>query len=297
MEAIGTLAGGIAHDFNNVLSVILGYAELAKTHIDNPQKVTNDINSIITGAKKAADLVNQILTIGRKTKFEMRPLKLSLIIRETLKLLRSTLPSTIEIVEDLSSNAFILANSTNIHQVIMNLCTNAFHAMGDAGGTLAITLSQIKLDDYQIPDLNIPKGDYLKLTIKDSGGGIEPHILNKIFEPYFSTKEPGKGTGLGLAVVSGIIKEHKGYIKVESQKSEGASFHIFFPVYTKEDTHFVETSTSQSIVKGSGTILLVDDENEIVNVMTAHLERGIRGDFSYQPSTSIRGFQGKPRQL
>ncbi len=273
MEAIGTLAGGIAHDFNNILSGIFGYSQLAKMNIDDPEKTKNNLEQIVKGAQKATDLVKQILTFSRKSEHEMHPLKIFIEVKEAIKLLRSTIPSTIEIQENIVSKAAVLADLTQVHQVVMNLCTNAYHAMMKKGGVLSVDLNEIKImSTDSIPDLDILPGNYLKLEISDTGSGMNPETLDKIFEPYFTTKEPGEGTGLGLAVVLGIVKEHNGFIKAYSKPGKGSSFHVYFPIF--EDQINSDNLQEKKDIMQGGTekIMLVDDEIAILETMQGLLE-------------------------
>jgi len=272
MEAIGTLAGGIAHDFNNILSGIFGYSQLAKMHIDDPVKTTKNIDQIINGAQKATDLVKQILTFSRKSKHEMQPLKIFIEVKEAIKLLRSSIPSTIEIKENIDSKATILADLTMIHQVVMNLCTNAYHSMREKGGVLSVTLEETQISNTNIiPDLNILPGAYLKLEVSDTGSGMSPETLDKIFEPYFTTKEIGEGTGLGLAVVLGIVDKHNGYIKAYSRPGKGTTFHVYFPVLENQiDSNLQEEENT--IQGGTEKIMVVDDEQHILEITKEFLE-------------------------
>ena len=211
MEAIATLAGGIAHDFNNILSAIIGFAELAKAQLSADSPVLADIEEILTAGNRAKDLTKHILAFSRQTEHERIPLALHLVVKEVLSLLRSTLPSTIEIREDAASSGMILGDSTQIHQVIMNLCTNAYHAMRETGGVLEVGLKEMTLDSEmmrQYPDL-VP-GNYVRLTVSDTGCGMTPEVVSRIFDPYYTTKIEDEGTGLGLAVVHGIVTNHGG---------------------------------------------------------------------------------------
>ncbi len=226
MEAIGTLAGGIAHDFNNILGAIMGYSELIKMKLPEESDLISDLDQVIRAGGRARDLVQQILTVGRQQRQEQRPVQIRYIIREALNLLSATLPSTIEIREDLAKDAGIVnADPTQVHQVIMNLCTNAGHAMGDDGGVLEVKLQNVdfrllnadlKSDEKRSKiqklrsKIGLGPGLYLRLTVSDTGSGMTPQVLEKIFDPYFTTKEPGEGTGLGLSVVQGIVKGHGG---------------------------------------------------------------------------------------
>ena len=284
MEAIGTLAGGIAHDFNNILSGIFGYSQLAKIHIDDPGKTTKNIDQIINGAQKATDLVKQILTFSRKSEHKMQPLKIFIEVKEAIKLLRSSIPSTIEIKENIDSKATVLADLTQIHQVVMNLCTNAYHAMRKKGGVLSVSLEETQISNTNnIPDLNILPGTYLKLKISDTGPGMSPETLNKIFEPYFTTKEIGEGTGLGLAVVLGIVEEHNGYIKAYSKPGKGTTFHVYFPVLEDQiDSNL--PGKNHTIQGGTEKIMVVDDEQSILEITQECLE-----DYGYTVSTFSDG--------
>ncbi|ACN14613.1 two component protein (response regulator/sensory box histidine kinase) [Desulforapulum autotrophicum HRM2] len=267
MEAIGTLSGGIAHDFNNILSGIFGFSQLAKTHIDHPEKAKKDIDQIITGAQRATELVQQILAFSRQSESLKYPLEASVVIKETLKLLRSTIPSTIAIKENIVSKAKILAVPTQIHQIVMNLCTNAYHAMSETGGFLFISLKEIVFSKKDcVPELNIVPGKYLDLEISDTGHGIDSMILQKIFDPYFTTKEPGKGTGLGLAVIFGIVKESKGHITVHSEPGQGSTFHVYLPIVDGPLAIHIPENEGKTPLSGQETIMFVDDEEALREV-------------------------------
>ncbi|SPD74529.1 putative Histidine kinase [uncultured Desulfobacterium sp.] len=240
MEAIGTLAGGIAHDINSILYGIIGYAEIARYHqIEEGHPALLSLDEIIKASDRAANLVKQILTFSRRKRHEKIKFKLTTIINETLGLLRPTMPPSIEIKEQIKTNAdFILADPGEIHQVMMNLCTNAAYAMRDTGGTLMIDLDSRQLNDEDIalyPGLN--PGPYLVLTVSDNGHGIDHAIIERIFDPYFTTKPAGEGTGLGLAVVHGIVKACGGAISVESEPGKGASFEILLPLFQDENVN------------------------------------------------------------
>ena len=266
MEAIGTLAGGIAHDFNNILSGIFGYVQLAQFHILQPELVEKDLEKVLEGAKRASLLIKQILTFSRHKGNDRRPLVVLPLIQETLKLLRSVIPSNIEIKNNIVSKAMILADSTQIHQLALNLCTNAYQAMGNLGGVLTIGLNEVVLGKDQLgQEQNLLPGKYLKFEVSDTGPGIEEAIQNKIFDPYFTTKKTGKGTGLGLAMVAGIVKKHNGFIIVYSQPGDGTIFKVFLPVIdfklSMEKPTIGENVTSYS---GNETVMLVDDEIDIL---------------------------------
>ena len=265
MEAIGTLAGGIAHDFNNILSGIFGYSQLALRHTDDPVKSKEYIDQIIKGAQRAAGLIQQILTFSRRTEHEKHSLNISLVVKESLKLLRSSLPATIEIKEIISSRAKVLADPTQIHQVMMNLCTNAYHAMREAGGVLTVELAEVTISQRsEVPDLNIEPGEYLRLEIRDTGHGMDTETLDKIFDPYFTTKAPEEGTGLGLALVYGIVEDHGGSIRASSSPDRGTCFQIFLPQVREKSPSQKHPELPASLEGGTETIMVVDDEESIL---------------------------------
>ncbi len=295
MEAIGTLAGGIAHDFNNILSGIFGYAQLAEINSEKDDKTKQYIKRIVKGAQRATALVQQILTFSRQTEYEKQPLMISITIKEALKLLRASIPTTIDIKTDITSRARVMADPTRIHQVIMNLCTNAYHAMGDTGGVLTVTLHEIELvKQDSFPDLNMVEGKYLKLTVEDTGHGIDEKIIEKIFDPYFSTKETGKGTGLGLALVQAIVDEHNGFLELESEPHRGTSFHIYLPVVEDEIQQGSAPMNGDSLVKGNEKIMFVDDEESIRSVFKDALEGyGYKVDIYNDGLLALEGFKKK----
>jgi PAS domain S-box-containing protein len=272
MEAIGTLAGGIAHDFNNILAAILGYSEIVKAQLPDNGQIRKDIDQVICAANRASDLVRQILTFSRHTKEEFKPLNIQLIIQEVLNLIRSSLPTTIHLKENIdAANGLILADSTLIHQVLMNLCTNAKHAIGEAIGTLSVSLSEVQVTGSDIiadcPQLK--HGAYLDFEISDTGCGMDGLTQTKIFDPFFTTKKTEKGTGLGLAVVHGIIKQHKGEITVSSKPGQGTTFHIYLPITDREPQ--TERLAIENIPRGSERILLVDDETVVAHMIQRSL--------------------------
>jgi PAS domain S-box-containing protein len=273
LEAIGTLAGGIAHDFNNILSAIIGYSELARLDAEGHPGVQAHLQEVLKGAKRARDLVKQILTFSRQGQQERKPILIGTVVKEALRLLRATLPTTIDIRQQIQPDCGpVEADPTQIHQVLMNLCTNSAHAMRETGGTLEVELRAATLDRLAAgrhPDLR--PGPYLELTVKDSGHGIRPEALERIFDPYFTTKEKGEGTGLGLAVVQGIVKSHGGAVTVESRPGAGAAFHILLP--SLEVAPEVEHEAAIPMSMGRERILLVDDENDLVEIGKLMLER------------------------
>ena len=264
IEAIGTLAGGIAHDFNNILSGILGYAQLAEMNLDNSIKAKGHMAQIVKGAQRAAGLIQQILTFSRQTEYEKHPLSLYLVVKEALKLLRSSIPTSIEINEEIVSKARVLADPTQMHQVIMNLCTNAYHAMGETGGVLTVKLDEVDISNTRdVFEHGMNNGRYLELEIIDTGLGMDKKTLLKAFDPYFTTKEVGKGTGFGLALVHAIVEEHEGYIKVKSSVGQGSSFYVYLPVVKPEADHSANLKEEKSLQGGTEKIMVVDDEEDI----------------------------------
>lgn len=275
MEAIGTLAGGIAHDFNNILTAILGYTELALGEIDNPEKLKKHLDEVFKGGNRAKELVQQILAFSRKSAKQLEPLRVQIIVKEVLKLLRSSIPATIEIKQNIDSDCdIVLADPTQIHQVIMNLCTNAYQAMRETGGILTISLQAIHFSKKDVStEMHLEPGSYLKLDIGDTGVGIPKEFKDRIFEPYFSTKEKGEGTGLGLAVVHGIVTNLKGEITVFSEPERGTTFTVYLPTAEAEEKIDPEENLTTSFPTGSGHILLVDDDEVIVNLNKTLLEK------------------------
>jgi PAS domain S-box-containing protein len=277
MEAIGTLAGGIAHDFNNILAVILGYADLAKEDAPPGTSFNKDIDQILIAANRAKNLVKQILDFGRQTQAVRYPIKVQPLVKEGLKMLRSSIPSTISMTENIDMDCgAILADPTQVHQILMNLCTNAYQAMEATGGILSVTLKEttIETDDKSLPPF-LASGQYVKLTVSDTGEGISPDVLDKIFEPYFTTKDIGKGTGMGLAIIHGIMQHYDGDITVESQLGEGSIFHVYFPLVAQEVLSEIEKH--QNIPLGSERILLVDDE-----VLLCEMGQDLLGRLGYK---------------
>ena len=274
MEAIGTLAGGIAHDFNNILSIIFGFIDLALMDIDSPERITSDLDELKKAALRAKELIKQILTISRQTEQEKQPVRISLIADEALKLLRSTIPSSIEMRNEISSRSAVLADATQIHQIIMNLCTNAYHAMGDKGGILTVSVKDFFVSDEDIALCNrLRPGLYVRIEVSDTGHGMDEKTKERIFEPYFTTKKTGEGTGLGLAVVHGIVESNEGVINVYSEVTAGTSFHIYLPVYGGESVQGEIRNEIQYNMKGEERILFIDDEKIITDIANDALSR------------------------
>ncbi|MCG8637196.1 MAG: DUF3365 domain-containing protein [Desulfobacterales bacterium] len=273
METIGTLAGGIAHDFNNILFPISGHAEILLTDVGEDDPARESINEIYTGAMRAKELVNQILTFSRQESTEMKLMKIQHIIKEALKLIRSTIPTTIEIKQHVRNEcAPITADPTQIHQIVMNLATNAYHAMEETGGILSVALSEADIRDKEDLLWEMMPGSYVCLTVGDTGVGMTDDLIDKIFDPFFTTKEKGKGTGMGLSVVHGIVTGMGGGIKVESTPGQGTRFTIYFPAEKK----ICEDGMVKPVlpVKGGDEhILLVDDEKTILDMEKQVLKR------------------------
>ncbi|TFG37821.1 MAG: transporter substrate-binding domain-containing protein, partial [Desulfobacterales bacterium] len=273
MESIGTLSGGIAHDFNNILSAIIGYAELVKQRLTKDSEIWIHQQQVIRAGLRARDLVQQILAFSRHAPQEYKPLKIHLFVKEALKLLRSTIPTTIEIKQSINPDCgTIMADSTQIHQIMMNLCTNAYQAMRETGGVLAVGLNEVEVreDDY-LTGLHLAPGRYVMLEVSDTGPGIRPEIKNRIFEPYFTTKDKGEGTGMGLAVAHGIVKSHHGHISVYSEPGKGTTFHVYLPCVAME-SNTAEVEVVGTVPRGHERILLVDDEEEIIRISQHILE-------------------------
>jgi PAS domain S-box-containing protein len=267
MEAIATLAGGIAHDFNNILFSISGYTELCLENIEKNSSTYNHLKEVLTASQRANDLVKQILTFSRQSEQDVRPISIVPVIKEALKLLTASLPSTIEIKEDIpTSEATIMGDPTQVHQILMNLGTNAAHAMRPKGGTLTVKVEDTALDDdIVLGHEDVSPEKYLKLTISDTGVGMDHAQMERIFDPYFTTKEATGGTGLGLAVVHGIVKKYGGFIEVQSDVGVGTTFQVFLP---KVDFDVIEELESKwPVPKGDERILFVDDEKSLAEVV------------------------------
>jgi PAS domain S-box-containing protein len=273
MEAVGTLAGGIAHDFNNILGIIIGNAELAIDDVPEWNPARHNLEEVRKACIRARDVVRQILTFSRQASPQLKPVKITPIITESLNLIRSSIPSTIEIRQNISNERdTVNANPTQINQILLNLCANAAHAMEEKGGIIEVDLENVILhEESAIPSPELDPGVYVKLTVRDTGHGISPETLDRIFDPYFTTKAVGKGTGMGLAVAHASVKNHGGVITVASKIDEGTTFQVFFPVYDIEVETDIETD--EKLPKGNERILLVDDEEGMVETIRLLLER------------------------
>jgi PAS domain S-box-containing protein len=274
MEAIGTLAGGIAHDFNNILSAILGFTEIAMCDLDPQAPPSLYLSKVLPAGERARDLVNQILAFSRSTEQEMRPVRAQAIVKEALKLLQATLPSTIRITSRMESSAAIMADPTQIHQLIINLCTNAAHAMQDSGGELHVSMMDKPLEQAALQHHgDLLPGEYLHISVSDTGCGIAQDIIDRIFDPFFTTKKQGEGTGMGLSVVHGIVRGCNGFIQVHSTPGKGTLFEILLPVIKTGQVSVPDRDLDLPLPLGSGHILFVDDEPFQVELGQQMLQR------------------------
>jgi PAS domain S-box-containing protein len=266
MEAIGTLAGGIAHDFNNILSAIMGYTDLTLEDVPQGSVAWRNLQEVLTASTRARDLVQQILTFSRQTEHERKPVHLDVIVKEVMRLLRATLPATIEIRQVIGRDVgTVMADPTQLHQVLMNLCTNAEHAMRESGGQLEVRLEALEVDQALASDHpELEPGPYVRLSVQDTGHGISPEILERIFEPFFTTKGVGEGTGMGLAVVHGIVTSHGGAITVESTPGKGTTFVVYLP---RSESGASASMPLEEPMQGEGEcILFVDDEEPLARL-------------------------------
>jgi PAS domain S-box-containing protein len=301
MEAIGTLAGGIAHDFNNIIAGIIGFTEMVLEDVPPESALNRRLQLVLKAANRGRDLVRQILTFSRRREVEKRPVSMGLIIDEVSSLIRASLPSTIEIRHNISVESdVVLADQTQIHQVIINLCSNAAHAMRDGGGVLGLSLTDETLtgEEHGINSA-VTGGRFLKLTVSDTGCGMAPEVVGRIFDPFFTTKAAGEGTGLGLSVVHGIVKNHDGAIGVYSTPGQGSSFHVFLPKLGLETERGPETVTETEaaidIPRGGASILVVDDEPMLVEVSTHRLIRlGYRVTGKTSSLEALEVFRAQP---
>ncbi len=296
MEAIGTLAGGIAHDFNNILYAIRGYTELSLAETPQESQLAENLREIRRSTKRAADLVKQILTFSRKGAEEKQPLGLEPVVKEALNLIRKTLPTTIDIRQDIAAGCRpIMADLTQIHQVIINLCANAADAM-ESGGVLTVHLREVVVAPELARQIEgLQAGDYLRLSVADTGHGMDQATLARIFEPYFTTKGPGKGTGLGLATVHGIVCSHQGAIALNSAPGQGTTFDLYFPALTRDQAVNASQDQEPTLPRISGHILLVDDEETIVRIAQRGLERlGCRVTAFTSSTAALKAFLQAP---
>jgi signal transduction histidine kinase/ActR/RegA family two-component response regulator len=296
METIGTLAGGIAHDFNNILTPILGYTDMAREELPEESNLRFDIEQINNAALRGKDLVQQILTFSREVDFQKKPIKLQPIVSEVLNLLKASSPPSVEIKQQLDpSIGTVLADPTHIHQIVMNLCTNANQAMVQTGGILEVKLDAVKVDQKfadKVP--NLKKGDYIRLTISDTGHGMDIKTKERIFEPFFTRKEVGSGSGLGLSVVHGIINNYGGAIAVDSTPGEGTTFSIYLPKHGGYPSG--SSKSDKKPAKGHEHILFVDDEPEITFMGKKMLENlGYKVVIKSDSQSALEEFKKNPK--
>ncbi|WP_347231965.1 response regulator [Pseudodesulfovibrio sp. S3] len=272
MEALGTLAGGIAHDFNNILGVILGYAEIIESSAEPDSGLDRRIGEISRAGRRARDLVTQILNFSRQGPQERHAMTLTPLIKEALKLLRASVPTNVEIISRMETDQdHVMADPTQIHQIMLNLCGNASYAMQESGGTLTVTLADVSPDDAVIPPEDLGRAErFVRLTVSDTGPGIDPDVVDRVFDPFFTTKKQGEGTGMGLAMVHGIVKRHDGYLDLVNLPGQGATFHVFLPRSSQVERGDLEMPTE--LVFREGRILFVDDEKPLVDIGREILE-------------------------
>jgi PAS domain S-box-containing protein len=296
IETIGTMAGGIAHDFNNILTGILGFTELVRSEIPEDTEVYENLTEVVKAGRRARDLVRQILSFSRKAETEKSLISLVTAVKEALRLIRSVTPSHISIKQNFTASParVILADPTQMHQMVMNICLNAADAMPD-GGVLEISLEEVQVETESRPEqTQLPSGCYLKLTVRDNGAGMPPEVRERIFEPYFTTKQVGKGTGMGLAVVHGVIKEHGGSIAVSSEPGKGTAFEICLPIV--EATPDTEIESTPVVVAGSESILFVGDETMITNLQRLQLGKwGYCVTATESSATALNMFRANPQ--
>lgn len=298
MEAIGTLAGGIAHDFNNILGIILGHAELAMDDVPEWNPARQNLDEVKKASLRAKDLVSQILSFSRKSEIEWKPLELGAVVTESLRFLRASIPASIDIRRNIANpKTHILGDTAQIYQIMMNLCTNAAHSMEKDGGILEISVENKGIDAETASRYSeIDPGPHVQLCVSDTGEGMDFEVMERIFDPYFTTKDVGKGTGLGLSVVHGIVKSHNGRISVMSEPGKGATFNILFPAVEKEILR--DTDASQEPPTGAEHILFVDDETSMVNLNRQRLERlGYTVTGAEDPLEALNFFRSNPNQI
>ena len=297
LEAIGTLAGGIAHDFNNILFAITGFTELAMLDLPADSRARSNLERVMHAARRSGDMIKQILAFSRQGENEVTAIDLMPLVKEGLKFLRAAIPTTIELSQKIGPNlGKVIADPTQIHQVLMNLCVNASHAIKDNKGTISVELSEVELKaDFTTDNPPLVPGKHLRLTVTDTGVGIPSEIVDKIFDPYFTTKDAGKGTGLGLSVVHGIVEKHKGAITITSELGKGSTFNVFLPVVEKEEPQSETSSESDVTPTGKEHILVVDDESHLLEMYERQLKRlGYEVTCSSNPEEVLELFRTDP---
>lgn len=292
MEAVDQLASGIAHDFNNILSSVIGFTELSLDIVPDGTELEDYLNEIFVAGKRAKDLVKQILAFARQSDEEKSPIILGAVVREVLNFIRPTIPTSIKIMEDLDSESYVLGNATQVHQVMMNLCTNAAYAMEETGGVLEVSLKDVVIEKEDLSS-GMNQRDYVEIKVSDTGAGIAPDIIDSIFEPYFTTKDPGEGTGMGLAMVHGVIESYGGKITVDSKLGVGTTFTIYLPVTKKQADQ--DAYVQEELPTGTERILFIDDEVPIAKMGSQILERlGYTVTTCTSSIEALELFQAKP---
>ena len=294
MEAVGQLAGGIAHDFNNILSSVIGFTELALDDVQKGSLTEENLQEVYLAGKRAKELVRQILTFARQSDEKLSPIRVDLIAKEALKFLRSSIPTTIEIESKINSVSRIMGNQTQVHQILMNLCTNAAYALEEKGGILTVSLKDISLDkNFSGKASDSEYRNYIEIVVSDTGTGIPSEITESIFDPYFTTKKPGEGTGMGLALVKGIVESYGGKITVASQVGKGTTFTIYLPITKKRSDQ--EAYVSEELPTGTERILFVDDEAAIAKMGSQILKRlGYSVNTQTNSTKALALFRSKP---
>lgn len=298
MEAIGTLTGGIAHDFNNILSGIMGYTEIVHRSLPDDSPLRDKLDQVLTASTRARDIIQQLMTFSRKGGHQEKPIEMAPLVNEALKLVRVMLPASIEIRQSINAVGSIMGDPTHVHQILLNLATNAFHAMRDTGGILQIDVEDVLLEEpLHLDGQMMRAGRCVKLSVSDTGHGIPEKVRARIFEPYFTTKTQGEGTGLGLATVRGIVENFGGLITVESREGKGTRFSIYFPRLVDACTR-AAVEPSDSRLSGHGHVLLVDDEPDLTDLVGDMLETlGYQVTSANTPAAAIELFRAGPERF
>ena len=298
MEALGTLTGGIAHDFNNILAVIIGFTDIVRGHVPKKSQDAQGLDRVMEAGLRGRELIRQMLAFSRKTDQDKKPVQLSSIIRETMKLLRASIPTTVSIKVDIKSETgVVLADLVQVQQVLMNLCTNAAYAMREKGGTLNVELSDLSVEQSSGNSHPVKPGNYARLVVRDTGEGIPEDVMDKIFDPFFTTKKLGEGTGLGLSVVHGIVRQHDGHITVESLPGKGSAFSVYLPRIA-EASSSAEAAAEGAMPTGHEHILFIDDEEMLVEMGQELLEElGYRITASTDSARALALFRADPSRF
>ena len=299
MEALGTLAGGIAHEFNNILMAILGFTQLATSQVPPASAVSQYLQQVHTAGQRAKELVQQILTFSRPHDLSREPVPLSGVIQDALKFLRASLPTTIEMRQHIApETGTVLANANQLHQVLMNLCANAEYAMRETGGILEVEVDAVEtVAAVAASPPALPPGSYVRVRVRDTGAGIPVDVVDRVFEPFFTTKGIGEGTGMGLAIVHGIVTGHGGAMTVDSTPGEGTTFTLYLPQMA-QDAAPPAAASAPVVPPGKGRLLLVDDEEVLARLGQALLERLGYEVAAYSSSlAALEAFQAEPSRF